>query len=148
MARTHSIRATRENGGIDMALTQSNSPTLSERAISTMSRDGSSSERLSDLPEQWRLASEKWVELDGAARLLEDSSKTVFSQIMTEWENIPVNKAEHKSRQDQRYVDIRKEANEMRTQANLAKVLADYMKMRFEMYRTSESSRRAEMSLR
>jgi hypothetical protein len=88
------------------------------------------------------------VELDGAARLLEDSSKTVFSQIMTEWENIPVNKAEHKSRQDQRYVDIRKEANEMRTQANLAKVRADYMKMRFEMYRTSESSRRAEMSLR
>jgi len=88
------------------------------------------------------------VELDGAARLLEDSSKTIFSQIMTEWGSIPVNKAEHKSRQDQRYVDIRKEANQMRTQANLAKVRADYMKMKFEMYRTAESSRRAEMSLR
>jgi len=36
----------------------------------------------------------------------------------------------------------------MRTQANLAKVRADYMKMKFEMYRTAESSRRAEMSLR
>tara|TARA_R110000787_G_scaffold61050_1_gene138449 strand:- start:1206 stop:1652 length:447 start_codon:yes stop_codon:yes gene_type:complete len=148
MVLMHNTKATNENGGNVKGLTPSSSPSLSERLTATMSPAGTLSERQSDLPEQWRLASEDWIELDGAARLLEENKKIVFSQIMSEWPDIPVNKAEHKARRDPRYTELIENMVQARTKANIYRVRAEYMRMKFEDNRTREVTRRAEMNIR
>jgi hypothetical protein len=148
MVLMHNTKATNKTGGSDRGLTPSSSPSLSERLTATMNPAGSSSERQSDLPEQWRLASEEWIELDGAARLLEENKKIIFSQIMSEWPDIPVNKAEHKARRDPRYTELIEKMVEARTTANIHRIRAEYMRMKFEDNRTREVTRRAEMNIR
>ena len=46
------------------------------------------------ISELFRLAALEWVELDGAARLLEESKSAVMSQLLQDMADMPVSRAE------------------------------------------------------
>lgn len=99
------------------------------------------------LSEQYRLASLKWVKANAAADLLEETKSAVLSQKMAALGDIPVSHAERavKASPDwqehiEKIVDARREANEL-------KVEADFLKMRFYEWQSYEATKRTEARL-
>jgi hypothetical protein len=79
--------------------------------------------------EQWRLAALKHVDLDAAARLLEDTKTSVFSQLVKAQGDIPVNRAETEVRASEAWKRHVCAFVEARTAANRARVEAEYARM-------------------
>ena len=98
--------------------------------------------------EQWRLLQEKWARLDGDARLLEEMQKSLLAELTNQYSaGNSVAKAEVMARSHERYTEHVTKMVNARTEANIARSYADAKRMGWESWRTSESTKRAEMGL-
>lgn len=111
-------------------------------------RDGQSNLPIS---EQYRLAGIDWANLDGAARLFEESKSSVLSQItakiLTEDLKLPVNKAEIVARTSSEWKEFITKMVEARKNANLAKINLEYTKMLHMEQMSHEATSRVEAKL-
>lgn len=96
--------------------------------------------------EQWRLAALDWNRKDAAARLLEESKSSVFSQECIKIDG-PRNAAEQKVRASEGWADYIRRMVHARTAANEAKINAEFLKMRSWEHAGHEANVRAEMRL-
>lgn len=99
------------------------------------------------LSEQYRIAAKEWVDLDNKARLLEECKSAVLSQQMSALGDMPVSKAELKVKASDYWKDYVTEMVESRTQANLAKVKVEWIRLRFMERQSIEATERAERKL-
>jgi len=90
----------------------------------------------------------QWAKEDGEARRLEKMEKIVFSELVNQSNETSVAKAEHWARDHRRYRELVEQMIGARTIANVTKAKLDAKEMRFEAWRTSQATRRAEMNLR
>ncbi len=103
-------------------------------------------ERYTNMPisEQYRLAALEWVDLDSAARLLEDSKSAVFAQHVNDYGDMPVSRAEAKVRATDDWLRYVEDTVNARTKANKAKVQCEYLRMRFSEEIGREANARVE----
>ena len=106
-------------------------------------------EPTSNLPaaEQYRLAAEHWVELDGAARLLEETKTAVLSQRQKAMGDMPAAHSEREVKASPEWGDFVRRMVDARTAANRAKVRMEYSRMLFMEWQSTSATRRAEMRL-
>lgn len=97
--------------------------------------------------EQYRLAAEEWVALDGAARMLEESKTAVLSQRMKALGDRPAAHAERDVKASREWTNFIKEMVEARTKANLAKVQMEFVRMKAMEWQSENATRRAEMRI-
>ena len=102
-----------------------------------------------DIPisEQYRLAAEEWVDLDGAARILEDSKSCILAQWINDYGDIPVSRAEAKVKASDNWLRLVEQTAEARTKANKAKIQCDYLRMRFSEEIGKDANSRIERKL-
>ena len=91
------------------------------------------------ISEQYRLAARDWVEMDAAARMLEEGKTTYLAQQMARLGDIPVSKAEREVKSSPEWADYIKKMVNAKTAANRQRVELDFLKMR-HMERTSEEA--------
>ena len=89
-----------------------------------------------------------YADKEAAATLLEETKHTILAECMADWPEDSNAGAETKARRDIRYKQHLTNMVEARRQANKAKVNYETMKAYEGLYRTRESSRRAEMQIR
>lgn len=103
------------------------------------------------ISEQYRLVAKKWVALDNAARLLEESKTVVLEQrkneIVRQNPKMADSHAERKAKADPAWQEWIANMVEARTKANLAKVQLEYLRMRHSEQQSTEATWRAEMKL-
>lgn len=99
------------------------------------------------LSEQFRIASKHWVELDGAARLLEESKTAVLSQRMKALGDKPAAHAERDVKGSAEWAEYIDKIVEARTQATLARVKLEWIRMRFSEWQSTEANQRHEARL-
>ncbi len=97
--------------------------------------------------EQYRLAAKTWVDLDGAARLLEETKSAVLSQRQKALGDMPAAHSEREVKASPEWADYIKRMVDARTAANLAKVRMEWTRMRFSEWISMDATRRAEMKL-
>lgn len=86
----------------------------------------------------------RWVTLDAAARLLEETKTAVFAQRCNILgEKIPVNRAEQIVKGSQEWLDYLTKMVNARTEANKARVTQDYYRMRFMEANSDAANERA-----
>jgi hypothetical protein len=103
-----------------------------------------SDERIS---EQYRLAAEKWVDADAAARMLEEARSAVRSQKMLAMGDIAVNRAQLMVEGSREWHDYLKKMVDAKTLANKLRIEVEYLRMRAAEQQSEEASKRAEMRL-
>jgi len=99
------------------------------------------------LSERFRMAAKEWVELDHAARLLEESKSAVLSQRMAALGDMPVSKAELQVKASDEWHEYIKAMVDARTSANFEKVKLEWLRMRFSEQQSKEATERAERRL-
>ena len=104
-------------------------------------------EREQPWSEQFRIVAKQWVELDGAARLLEETKTAVLSQKMKQLGDKPAAHAERDVKASPEWIDFIEKMVKARTEANLARVKMDYVRMKFSEWQASDATARAEMRL-
>ncbi len=97
--------------------------------------------------EQYRLAAKEWVELDGIARMLEESKTATLSQRMKACGDVPAAHAERDTKASAEWGEYIRTMVAARTKANLAKVRMEYYRMKFSEWISLDATRRAEMKL-
>lgn len=97
--------------------------------------------------EQYRLAAKAWVDLDGAARLLEETKTAVLAQRQKAMGDMPAAHSEREVKASVEWQDFIKKMVDARTQANMAKVRMEFFRMRFSEWISMDATRRAEMKL-
>lgn len=99
------------------------------------------------LIEQFRLASEEWVDKDAAARLMEETKSSVFAQKCAALGDIPVNRAEQIVKASADWYRHLLDVVEAKTAANKAKLRRDYLEMRYYEQQRHDANRRAEIKM-
>ena len=99
------------------------------------------------LSERFRLTAKEWVELDHAARLMEETKSAVLSQQMNALGDMPVSKAELKVKGSDDWHKFIQAMVDARTSANLKKVELEWLRMRFSEQQSKEATERAERRL-
>jgi hypothetical protein len=99
------------------------------------------------LSEQYRLAAKDWVEKDAAANLLEETKSAVLSQRMNALGDVPVSHAERDVKGSMEWREFVERMVNARTQANMAKVKLEWLRMRFSEWQSATATKRAEMRL-
>ena len=99
------------------------------------------------LSEQYRLAALEWVELDAAARLLEETKSTQLAQRVKALGDVPVTSGERDVKASPEWEADIKAMVSARTKANKAKVKLEWLRMRHAEHQSLEASKRAEMRL-
>ena len=99
------------------------------------------------LSEQFRVVAKEWVQLDGAARMFEETKTAVLSQKMKALGDIPATHAEREVKASEEWTDFITRLVAARTAANLAKVKMEYMRMKFSEWQAMDATARAEMKL-
>ena len=84
-----------------------------------------------DLSEEYRLAAKTWVELDSAASLLEETKSANLSQMMLATNADSVSKSEMLAKASPQWGEYIEKMVEARRQANLSKVILEWIRMRF-----------------
>jgi hypothetical protein len=97
--------------------------------------------------EVFRTNAKEWVELDKAARMLEECKSSFFSQRMLEQGDIPVNRAEINVKASEVWTGYLESMVKARSDANLLKVKLEYLRMRFQERMSQEANARAERKL-
>ena len=94
-----------------------------------------------DVPvsEQYRLAAQEWVTIDGAARLLEEGKSAYVAQQIGKLGDMPHAKAERIVKSSTEYSDYIKKMVHAKTAANGMREELAWLKMR-SMERTSEEA--------
>jgi hypothetical protein len=104
-------------------------------------------ERERPLSEQYRVVAKKWVELDGAARMLEETKSAVLSQMMKALGDKPAAHAERDVKASGEWKEFIASMVEARTKANLAKVQLEYIRMKFSEWQSLNATSRAELRM-
>ncbi len=97
--------------------------------------------------EQFRLAAKAWVDLDAAARLLEECKSAVLAQRMKAQGDIPAAHSERETKASAEWSEYLIKMVEARRDANLAKVRMEYYRMKFSEWISLDATRRAEARL-
>lgn len=97
--------------------------------------------------EQYRLAAKAWVDLDGAARLLEETKSAVLAQRQKAMGDMPAAHSEREVKSSAEWHDFITKMVDARTAANLAKVRMEYARMKFMEQQSANATARAEMRL-
>lgn len=105
------------------------------------------SEDSNSISEQYRIAAKKWVELDSAARMYEETKGAILAQKMAVLGDMPVSKAELSVKSSPEWMSFITEMVEAKTASNLAKVKLEWIKMRFSEQQSREATERAERKL-
>lgn len=100
------------------------------------------------LPQLWYAAHEKWSRADEAARMADEMVKLVESELFNHAEGSSAEAKKHWVREQERYKKASLDAVRRRTTANLAFGERKKLEMAMDIWRTMESSKRAEMQLR
>jgi len=102
-----------------------------------------------DIPwsEQFRLVSKRWVELDTAASMFEETKSAVLSQLMLKTGIEAVSRAEMQVKGSSEWMNFVTEMVKARAEANLAKVKMEWCRMKFNEWQSANANRRAEMRL-
>lgn len=95
--------------------------------------------------EHYRIAGERWANLEAAAQLLEDTKSAVLAQKCAELGGIPVNRAEQSVKSSRFWQEHIEKIVEARKEANKSKVELDYIRMKFYEWQSSQANSRAEM---
>lgn len=99
------------------------------------------------ISERYRLVAKEWVELDHAARLMEETKSAVLSQKMAALGDMPVSKAELSVKASSEWHEFVKSLVDARTAANFKKVELEWIRMRFSEQQSREATERAERKL-
>lgn len=102
------------------------------------------SPRSHPISERYRLAAKHWAELDGAARLLEESKTTVLAQRMAALGDIPASHAERDVKASPAWQEYITQMVDARTAANVARVEVDYLRMLFSEWQSAAADERSE----
>ena len=112
------------------------------------------SANISELPrderpisEQFRLVAKAWCDLDGAARLLEETKSASLSQMMKRLGDIPAAHAERDVKASPEWGDYIKRMVDTRTKANLKRVQLKYLEMRHREWIAADANARSERKL-
>jgi hypothetical protein len=101
--------------------------------------------------ELYRDAAQRWVDLDAAARILEDTKTAIFSQkvlgLMAEFPHYSVSKAEMKIKGSDEWISHLDKVARARTRANEARIHVDYVKMQAMEQQSKEAYERQEMRM-
>lgn len=97
--------------------------------------------------ELFRVAAKQWVDLDGAARMLEETKTAVLAQKMKALGDMPAAHSEREVKSSPEWMDFIKKMVDSRTSANLAKVKLEYFRMKVMERQAESANRRAEMRL-
>jgi hypothetical protein len=104
---------------------------------------------LSNAPisEQWKRAADDWADKDDAARLLEDSKSSVFSEMVNTVKagdpNLSDTAAEKLVRATPEWRDFSRSITRARTVANKAKIECEFLKMKYGEWNNAEANHRA-----
>jgi hypothetical protein len=92
---------------------------------------------------------EKWAELNGDASLYEESKHSVRAELALRFfqDAKSAAKAEMMAEADKRYTDHIRAMVKARTQANIAKVNFDSLRVWVDLMRTKEATKRAEATM-
>jgi hypothetical protein len=97
--------------------------------------------------EQWYHAAQKWADLNAAADMLEEGKSAFLSQKMIRLGDVPVSKAELTVKASPEWADYIKKMVRAREQANLARIEAEFLKMRFTEWQSQDANQRQEMRM-
>lgn len=101
----------------------------------------------SPISERYRIIAKEWVELDHAARLMEETKSAVLSQRMAALGDMPVSKAELAVKASNEWHEFVKALVDARSAANLKRVELEWIRMRFSEQQSREATERAERKL-
>lgn len=104
-------------------------------------------EREQPWSEQFRIVAKNWVELDGAARMLEETKTAVLAQKMKQLGDKPAAHAERDVKASEEWHDFIKQMVDARTAANLARVKMKWCEMKFAEAQSVEATARHEARL-
>jgi hypothetical protein len=96
------------------------------------------------LSEQFRLVAKEWVELDGAARLLEECKTATLSTMMKRLGDIPAAHAERDVKASTEWRDYLEKMVKTRTAANLKRVQMEYIRMKNSEWIAQDANARSE----
>lgn len=103
------------------------------------------------ISEQYRLIAKKFVELDKAARLLEESKTATLSQmiqnIIRDAEGMAHNQAERQAKASPEWQNYIHEMVTARSEANLKKIQLEYIRMQFTEWQMKTASARDERKM-
>lgn len=99
------------------------------------------------LSEQFRLVAKEWVELDGAARLMEESKTAVLAQRMKQQGDKPAAHAERDAKSSTEWLDYLTKMVDARTRANLAKVKMEWLRIKERELDRSDWAQRTERKM-
>lgn len=99
------------------------------------------------LSEQFRIVAKRWVDLDAAASLLEETKSAVLAQMMLAQGDMPVSRAEMNVKGSLEWSDHLKSMVEARREANLAKVQMKYIEMKHHEWQSANANLRHEVRL-
>jgi hypothetical protein len=99
------------------------------------------------LSEQFRLVAKEWVELDGAARLLEECKTATLSTMMKRLGDMPAAHAERDVKASTEWRDYLEKMVKTRTAANLKRVQMKYIDMKQQEWTSAEANARSERRL-
>lgn len=97
--------------------------------------------------EQYRIAGERWSDLEAAAQLLEDCKSAVLAQKVAEQGDIAINRAEANVKSSRFWKDHVEKIVEARRLANRAKIELEFIKMRYYETSGQDANRRAELRI-
>lgn len=96
------------------------------------------------LSEQWYEAASRHVAMQAAAEMLEEGKSAFLSQKMAQLGDMAVSKAELTIKASAEWSDYIKKMVKTREQANLAKVEAEFYRMRFSEFMSLDANSRIE----
>lgn len=99
------------------------------------------------LVEQYRIAAEEWVDLDAAARLLEETKGAIMAQKQAALGDIAVNRAEQMVKSSKEWHDHLQKVVDAKTAANKARMRLKYLEMRYYEQQGRDANRRAEVRM-
>lgn len=97
--------------------------------------------------EKWYVAAERHVALDAAANMLEEGKSAYLSQRMAALGDMAVSKAETAVKASADWADYIKKMVRAREQANLAKIEAEFLRMKFSEWMAHDANARTEARL-
>lgn len=102
-----------------------------------------------DPVEIWRMEAEKWVDLDAAARLLEEGKTTVLEQYKQPHleDGLSDGAATRKAKISEEWKDYLKKMVKARTRANHQRIAKDYAERKYWEAQNKDANRRSEMRM-
>lgn len=97
--------------------------------------------------DDYREVAHRWVTLDAAARLLEESKTAVLAQRCTKLGAMPVARAEQLVKSSDEWRDYLKKMISSRTEANKARIEMKYYEMRFSEWQSDAANERTQTRL-